>query len=295
MIVIETKNLKLEVNKKLILSDINIVIPRGCIYGLIGANGSGKSTLLKSIVGLIPSLNKFILINEKILGLHQNELLKVGTLIESSSYYDHLTAYDNLKIYQTLLGLDSERIGEILEDVGLINVHNLKVKNFSMGMKQRLGIGITLLNDPEIFILDEPYNGLDQEGIRWLNELILKLKNQKKTILITSHVLSEFDKIVTKIGMMKEGQLIFQRKLDESFHSINTLKIKVNNQKKLIEILDKHCIKFFVNEQEKISFICPDKNFEQQILNEMNSENILIIKKDDVGSLEEVYFSFQNK
>lgn len=295
MIVIETKNLKLEVNKKLILSDINIVIPRGCIYGLIGANGSGKSTLLKSIVGLIPSLNKFILINEKILGLHQNELLKVGTLIESPSYYDHLTAYDNLKIYQTLLGLDSERIGEILEDVGLINVHNLKVKNFSMGMKQRLGIGITLLNDPEIFILDEPYNGLDQEGIRWLNELILKLKNQKKTILITSHVLSEFDKIVTKIGMMKEGQLIFQRKLDESFHSINTLKITVNNQKKLIEILDKHCIKFFVNEQEKISFICPDKNFEQQILNEMNSENILIIKKDDVGSLEEVYFSFQNK
>ena len=142
-------------------------------------------------------------------------LSRVGNLIEAPSIYGHLTAYDNLKIMRTLHPAPKSRIDEVLELVGLQASANKKVKRFSMGMKQRLGIGMALFHNPELLILDEPVNGLDPSGIQEVRALLLRLKEEGKTIFLSSHLLSEIEKLCTHLGIIKEGSLIFQGKMQE--------------------------------------------------------------------------------
>ena len=192
------------------LDKINMKIKRGVIYGLIGRNGAGKTTLLKIISGLTFSTEGEVLLfgektNEK------NDLLeRVGVLIEAPGLYPNLTARENMKLKCIAYGINKKGyIEKILEQVGLENTGRKAVKKFSLGMKQRLGIALALVGEPDLLLLDEPINGLDPQGIIEIRDVLLRLSKEKNiTIIISSHILEELSKIVTRIGIINDGKLI---------------------------------------------------------------------------------------
>jgi lantibiotic transport system ATP-binding protein len=201
----------------LTLSGINLQVERGSIYGFLGPNGSGKTTTLSLLLGLLKNQQGSI----EIFGqhLHSNRigiLKKVGSLIESPSLYGHLTARENLEVYRTVYGVSKARVEEVLRTVNLSDTGKKTTKKFSLGMKQRLSIALALLPNPELLILDEPANGLDPAGIIELRELIKKLNREHgMTILISSHLLGEVEKMVTHVGIILKGKMIFQGSLPD--------------------------------------------------------------------------------
>jgi lantibiotic transport system ATP-binding protein len=199
------------------ISDINLCIEKGSIYGFLGPNGSGKTTTLSLLLGLLPVQQGYI----EVLGQELNEdrisiLKKVGSLVETPSLYSHLTAIENLEIYRRVYGVTKERVQEVIRVVGLEDTGSKVVKKFSLGMKQRLAIALALLPTPELLILDEPTNGLDPNGIIELRHLIKRLnKGYGMTILISSHILDEVEKMVSHVGIISKGELCFQGTLLE--------------------------------------------------------------------------------
>jgi lantibiotic transport system ATP-binding protein len=202
------------------LANINIRVNRGDIYGFLGPNGSGKTTTLSLLLGLLKNQQGTIEVLGKELQDHRQEILyKVGSLIESPSLYNHLTAVENLEVYREIYGATKSRMKEVLRIVGLGDTGNKKVKQFSLGMKQRLSIALTLLPSPELLILDEPTNGLDPAGILELRSLIRNLnKDEGITFLISSHILSEVEKMVNQVGIIYNGRMKFQGTLSELYN-----------------------------------------------------------------------------
>ena len=222
------ENLKKEYNKKIILNNINLNVKEGRIYGFLGPNGAGKSTTIRIILGLIKEYNGDIKIFNCNLSKNRIEILeRIGALVESPAYYEHLSAYDNLKVWAIMKNVALSRIDEVLNIVNLYNNKDKKVKNFSLGMKQRLGIAQALINNPDFLILDEPTNGLDPMGIREIRNLIVSLsKKHNKTILISSHLLSEVELMVDDVGIINNGNLLYEGALDklkEKYNSLTTL------------------------------------------------------------------------
>jgi ABC-2 type transport system ATP-binding protein len=199
------------------LSNINLQVNRGDIYGFLGPNGSGKTTTLSLLLGLLKHQQGSIEMLGMELQNHRKKILiRTGSLIESPSLYGHLTARENLELYRLVYGVSQARVWDVLGIVGLQEVGQKKVKQFSLGMKQRLGIALALLPKPEILILDEPTNGLDPAGILELRALIKRLNQEESiTFLISSHILSEVEKVVNRVGIIYQGQLRFQGSLDE--------------------------------------------------------------------------------
>ncbi len=199
------------------LNHINLQVIKNTIYGFLGPNGAGKTTTLKLILGLLKRQRGEISIFGESFEKNRVEILrKIGSMIESPSLYGHLTAVENLKILQKIYNCPARRIGEILELVGLADTGNKKANEFSLGMKQRLGIAMALLHAPSLLILDEPTNGLDPNGILEIRELLQNLnQNHGITILISSHLLSEIEKLVTHVGIINRGSLLFQGTLAE--------------------------------------------------------------------------------
>ncbi len=210
---IQTKNLNKIYKKQEVNKDISLLVPKNSIYGLLGPNGAGKSTLLKMLTGMINPTSGEIIYKEK--PWSRNDLLEIGSLIEQSPIYENLTARENLKVRTLLYNLPDSRIEEVLEIVNLTNTGNKKAGKFSMGMKQRLGIAIALLNNPKLLILDEPTNGLDPIGIGDLRELIKGFPKKGITVIISSHILSEVEQIADYIGIIANGQLWYQEKIQE--------------------------------------------------------------------------------
>lgn len=211
MIAINIENLTYSYDKNTpILSDLNLSVQKGAIYGFLGANGTGKSTTIRNIVGLLkPNAGKIKILDEDInnnLNINRN----IGALIEAPSLYGHLSAEDHLKIICKYQGYTKSRIEEVLEQVGLQDAKKKKTKAFSLGMKQRLGLGMALVHDPEILILDEPTIGLDPNGIKDMRQYIQELSDQGKTILLSSHHLEEVEKIASHIGILQNGKLTFE-------------------------------------------------------------------------------------
>ena len=216
--ILKIENLNTSYGKNLVLKDINLEIKEGSIFGLIGPNGAGKSTLMKSILGLVKKdSGKITLYGKEINEKNQKETNKnLGSLIEAPSFYDHLTAYDNLDLICDMKNINKDKIDKTLRDVGLIKSKDKKVREFSLGMKQRMGIAIALIGNPKFLILDEPINGLDPIGIIEFRELIKKLNREKKiTILISSHILSELHQLATYYGIIHKGKLIEEICLEE--------------------------------------------------------------------------------
>jgi ABC-2 type transport system ATP-binding protein len=210
---IETRNLDFSFkNDTLTISSLNIRVGKGTIYGFLGPNGSGKTTSIRLILGLLKPSNGSVLLFGKHLQKESPVIFsRLGTLVETPSLYNHLSAFDNLKIVQRIRNTPVEAINESLTLVGLSDVAKKTVGKFSLGMKQRLGLAIALLSNPELLILDEPSNGLDPSGMIEIRELLQNLNKEKGiTIMISSHLLSEIEKLVSDVGILKDGKLIFQ-------------------------------------------------------------------------------------
>lgn len=199
------------------LNQVNLQVIERTIYGFLGPNGAGKTTTLKLILGLLKKQHGEILVFGKPFEKNRVETLRqIGSMIESPSLYGQLTAVENLRILQKVYQCPKQRIQEVLELVGLAQTGNKKANQFSLGMKQRLSIAIALLHNPSLLILDEPTNGLDPSGILEIRGLLQHLnQNHGITILISSHLLSEIEKLVTHIGIINRGQLLFQGTLPE--------------------------------------------------------------------------------
>ena len=211
--VIETEKVVKKFGYKAAVKDVSLHISRGDIYGLIGKNGAGKTTLMKVLLGLIfPTSGSVRLFGTDDLN---SARARIGSLIEAPGLYTGETAYENLKRFALLTNSTEEEIQEILKLVGLADTGNKKAGAFSLGMKQRLGIGIALLGNPEMLILDEPVNGLDPAGIKDVRDIILELNSKGVTVLISSHLLDELGKIATKYGIMRDGELIEELTPDE--------------------------------------------------------------------------------
>lgn len=199
-----------------VLHDIDLQVPVGSIYGFLGQNGAGKTTTLRLILGLLKKQQgRIAVLGKEFEDDRIGILRKIGSLIESPSLYSHLTARENLRIIQKVHGVSVGRIDEVLEFVGLADTGSKKTGQFSLGMKQRLGIAIALMNHPSLLILDEPTNGLDPRGIIEIREMLKTLNREHgTTILISSHLLAEIEKLVSHVGIIHGGTLIFQGTLE---------------------------------------------------------------------------------
>nr|WP_297932758.1 ATP-binding cassette domain-containing protein [uncultured Blautia sp.] len=214
--VVKTSGLTKCYKGKKVVNDVSVTIGRGDIYGFIGENGAGKTTFMKMLVGLVkPTYGQIQLFGGQEIAKARR---KVGCVIECPCLFEDFSAYDNLKIYNQSFGIGEteKNICEIMSMLHLSKSETKAVKNYSLGMRQRVAISIALLGNPELLILDEPINGLDPEGIQVLRQLLLELNSEKNiTILISSHILGELSKISTKYGVLHQGRLVKEFKMDE--------------------------------------------------------------------------------
>jgi ABC-2 type transport system ATP-binding protein len=231
--IVETKVLEKSFKGFKAVKGIDLKIKKGTIYGFLGPNGAGKSTTIRMMLGLIKPTSGEVRVFGKSIEKDREEILKdVGALVESPSYYGHLTAYENLEVTRRILKVDKSEVDKVLAFVKLTEVKNKKVKEFSLGMKQRLGIAQALLGDPKLIILDEPTNGLDPSGIQEIRELIKSLPKERNiTVIVSSHILSEIELMADEVGIIKKGELIYQGTI-EDLRKDNTSKIIVDVSKR---------------------------------------------------------------
>ena len=280
-----------------ILDNINLNVPKGSIYGFLGANGAGKSTTLRLILGLIKAQSGTIsMFGEEIRNTYPNHLSKVGSLIESASLYDHLSATDNLKIAAKYYNTPTSSINEVLKKVKLEHTAKKKTKDFSTGMKQRLGLAIALLHNPEILILDEPTNGLDPNGIIELRQILKTLNEEGKTILLSSHILSEVEKIVSRLGIIKNGSIVFEGSIAE-LQELRGKNIEVHfivsdstAASKLLGIYD-----YKIIDDHRFTVIVNDKNTISKIINQLVNHQVEIFEvTPQSNDLENMFLSMTN-
>ena len=239
--VITTDSLTKKYGKKDVVKDLDLRVPGGSIYGFLGPNGAGKSTTMKMILGLIkPSKGKITVLGKEVNEKNRLSVLRnTGSLIESPSYYGHLSGAENLEIICTLKNVPPSEIQRVLKIVRMEKQKDKKVSQYSLGMKQRLGLAAALLGNPKILLLDEPTNGLDPAGIQEMRELICALPNQYgMTVLVSSHLLSEIDQMATHVGIINQGELIFQDSLSALHkHSRSRLILKTDNDTEALSFL----------------------------------------------------------
>ena len=214
---VETSNLCHRFANQDVLTNVSMQVPTGSIYGFLGPNGAGKTTTLRLILGLLKKQQGEVAVFGKRLERERIAILRnVGSMIESPSLYDHLSAAENLRVVQLIHRCPEIRIREVLELVGLAHTGKKRVKQFSLGMRQRLAIAATLLHQPSLIILDEPTNGLDPAGIIEIRKLLIELNQRHDcTIVVSSHLLSEIDKVATHVGILGRGRLLFQGTIEE--------------------------------------------------------------------------------
>lgn len=210
--VIETAHLTKRYGSRTVVDDLSLRVPHGCVYGFLGPNGSGKSTTMKMLLSLIRPIHGDVLImGQPMTRTSRRRLLAhVGSLIEAPPGYGHLTGRENMRIMQRLLDLPQRQIDWAVDTVRLRSQMGKRVRNFSLGMKQRLGIALALARQPQLLILDEPTNGLDPAGIEEIRELLRNLAASGVTVMVSSHLLGEIDKTATTLGILSEGRLLFQ-------------------------------------------------------------------------------------
>lgn len=215
--IVQTTDLQHRFARHEVLRGIDMRVPAGSIYGFLGPNGSGKTTTLRLLLGLLRKQHGDISIFGRPIDRDRIAILRdVGSMIESPSIYDHLTAFENLRTLQLIYGCPESRIHEVLELVGLAHTGTKRAKQFSLGMRQRLGIAAALLHRPSLLILDEPTNGLDPRGIIDMRKLLIELnRSHGCTIIVSSHLLSEIQRVATHVGIVGDGKLLFEGPTDE--------------------------------------------------------------------------------
>ena len=214
--ILETECVTKEFRGHSAVCGVSLQIPECCVYGLLGPNGAGKSTILKMLTGILrPTSGKVIFDGHP---WSRKDLAEIGALVETPPVYENLTAWENLKVRALILGISDARIREVLELVDLADTGKKKAGAFSLGMKQRLGLGIALLGQPRLLILDEPLNGLDPIGIQELREMIRRFPQEGITVIVSSHILSEIAQTADYIGIIANGMLGYQGEMPEEGH-----------------------------------------------------------------------------
>lgn len=234
-LIINTNNLTKTYKKNIVVDSLNMKVSQGEIYGFLGPNGAGKTTTIRMLLGLIRPTKGDVKIFDQDLKKDRLSILgKIGSLVETPTYYGHLSGYENLEAARRLLRIDNtDRVKEVLKIVQLEGAKDKKVKNYSLGMKQRLGIATALLNRPQLLILDEPTNGLDPAGIHEIRELIKEMPAKfGMTVLVSSHLLSEIDLMATQVGIIQNGKMLFQDSI-EVLRKESEPKIKIKVDKPL--------------------------------------------------------------
>ena len=238
--IVEAHGLCKDFHGKLAVDHVNMTVRKGDIYGLIGKNGAGKTTFMRIVCGLAaPTDGHLTLFGSNDL---EHQRRKMGCTIENPALYPAMTAQENMEVYRILLGIENPQIiPELLEFVGLHDLGRKKAKDFSLGMKQRLMIAISLLGDPELLIMDEPMNGLDPTGIKEVRELLVKLNRERHlTIIISSHILEELSKITTRYGVIHEGKMVDEFTAEElEMRCRKNLKIVTDKPEMAAELLKK--------------------------------------------------------
>jgi len=241
-VILATKNLTKKYNNITAVSNINMELKQGEIYGLVGKNGAGKTTLLRLITGqTYATEGEVSLFNETTMEGLNKERKRIGAIIEVPSFYSYMTAKENLEYYRIQRGIPGKQtVEQTLIEVGLSGTGNKKYKSFSLGMKQRLGLALALMNKPELLLLDEPINGLDPFGIVEMRNLLTKLSREKNiTILISSHILSELSNLVTYYGFIDNGKMIKQISSEDLSKECNKyLELKVDKVEEMTALLE---------------------------------------------------------
>jgi ABC-type multidrug transport system ATPase subunit len=275
--IIETNHLNFRFSaEKMILKNINLKVERGSIYGFLGPNGAGKTTTIRILLGLLRDAKKSVHLFNKDLSENRIEIYsKTGTLIEQPSLYEHISGYDNLEITRRIRNIKKERFLETLELVRLSEAAHKKVKAYSLGMKQRLGIAIALIGEPELLILDEPVNGLDPNGMAEMRELLRRInKELNTTIFLSSHLLGEIEKLVTHVGIISMGEMLFQGTIEE-LRNFQTSSLDVNIQTNDNKVAMQLLKNFKVRERDSELKISVHSRHEvSQIIKELVQNNI---------------------
>ena len=298
-LIVKTQDLNFSYTKtrKDIVS-LELKVPIGSIYGFLGPNGSGKSTTIRLILGLLKKQSgKVALFGHDFKGNSRlKSLSKIGALIENPSLYEHLNAIDNLRIAANYRGnISSERVQEVLEIVKLAHVKKKKIKAFSLGMKQRLGLAISLLSNPELIILDEPTNGLDPKGIIEMRELIKEL-NEKygTTIFISSHLLSEIEKTCTHVGIIRNGKMLFQdtvKALKQSKGKKMMVDLEVDQFIEAMEVLGDLEKENTSLSKDFIQIEVENKNEITSVIDALRAKKIAVYQVSIKNNLEELFLS----
>ena len=262
------------------LDKIYFDIPSKSIFALLGPNGSGKSTLIKVLSKLIKEWDGDIFYNGESIKSNNNYIKNFGFIIEDPCFYEYLSAKKNLQIFSRLTNTPSERINAVLELVDLVNRANDKVSNFSYGMKQRLGIAQALLHDPEILVLDEPNNGLDPIGVNKMADLIYRLNQEGKTICISTHSLSEVDRLCSDVAILKEGKLLITK---------NIKKLSKNNKFYRLEVFDITSASNYIKTFSDVKIIAQENNILIISIDSSEPTNILPMKLDEHASVKSVH------
>ena len=279
-----------------IVKNLSLSIPEGSLYGFLGPNGAGKTTTMRILIGLITADEGEILFKGKNIKKWGKSLFnEVGCFIDSPSYYPNLTAYENLAYIQKIIDKPLSEVDRVLNITGIYYAKDKKVKNFSMGMKQRLGLALAMLNDPEVLILDEPTNGLDPEGIHEIRNFLINLsKNEGKTIFVSSHNLAEIEMMADYIALINEGELVYDGKLEDILSS-NEYIVKVNQPEEVNKILYSEDINFTRIKDDKFLFKTDENgiSYINKKLVEQNLEVYELMPKK--RTLEEIFLDLTKK
>ncbi len=256
------------------LSNIQFEIPENSIFAILGPNGSGKSTLIRILAGLITSWNGNIFYKNNSIHNDKNYLKNFGFIVEDPSFYQYLSAIKNLQIFCRLTNTPFSRINEVLDLVDLLDRKYDKVSNYSYGMKQRLGIAQALLHDPKILILDEPNNGLDPIGVNQIADIIYKLNHDGKTICISTHSLTEVDRLCSDVAILREGKLIINKNIQTELKRKKFFRIEISDLSKAIKVIKKI---------KGVSIISKQSN---SIIVSQNAKNISLTENKNLKKLE---------
>ena len=299
MNIIETHDLCKQYGNVLRVAHLDLDVPEGSVYGFLGPNGAGKSTTLKMILGLVrPTAGSIRVLGKSMDSKNRLAVLRqVGSLIESPSYYGHLTGEENLRIVQTLRGVPEKNIREVLQIVRLDGQRGKKVAHYSLGMKQRLGLAAALLGYPKLLILDEPTNGLDPAGIQEMRELICSLPERfGMTVVVSSHLLSEIDQMADHVAIIREGELVFQDTL-EALHgrSRHHLALRTTNNAVARAILQEKSVPCQEEEGYLILPILSDE-LAGQLTRLLGARNLGVIRLEErQKSLEDIFLELTGK
>ena len=293
--VLTTQSLRKRYGKFRALDGLTMSVPKGAIYGFVGRNGAGKTTLIRLICGLQdPTEGEYTLygVPSREKAIHKSRR-RMGAVVETPSIYLDMTAEDNLKTQYQVLGLPSfEGIPDLLELVGLGDTGKKKAKNFSLGMKQRLGIAVALAGDPDFLVLDEPINGLDPQGIIEMRELILKLNREHQiTVLISSHILDELSRLATYYGIIDQGRMVKELSAEELEAACRKcVRVEVSDTSALARVLDAMKIDYkILSEQQADVFAKVNVSEFTLALAKENCEVISMQERDE--SLESYFVS----